>query len=200
MIDYNLLHKSTLFYEALGFKRIESPWLVSKKILDITKPPESESYNVTYAGKSKEFVASGEQSFLYLINKGFIPHGKYQTITPCMRYETFDDYHTKYFMKNELIIYGDDVNKDMVHNLIDLAQEFFIDNLQMELLINREKAKDLCNVVKTDIGFDIEIDGIEVGSYGMRSCNFADWIYGTGIAEPRFSRVLFKLGVTDGLS
>lgn len=37
-------------------------------------------------------------------------------------------------------------------------------------------------VETTDIGFDIVCDNIELGSYGIRSCQFLDWIYGTGCA------------------
>ena len=53
--------------------------------------------------------------------------------------------------------------------------------------------KDL-DVVKTETGFDIEINGNELGSYGIRSCEFLEWIYGTGCAEPRTSNLiqLFK--------
>jgi hypothetical protein len=37
--------------------------------------------------------------------------------------------------------------------------------------------------------YDIMLDGIEIGSYGHRTCLFCNWIYGTGLAEPRFSRI-----------
>jgi len=30
----------------------------------------------------------------------------------------------------------------------------------------------------------------ELGSYGIRSCEFLDWIYATGVAEPRFSSLI----------
>ena len=38
MIDYKLLHESTVFYENSGFQRIEAPWAVSDKVEDITRP------------------------------------------------------------------------------------------------------------------------------------------------------------------
>lgn len=31
---------------------------------------------------------------------------------------------------------------------------------------------------------------IELGSYGVRRAFFGTWVYGTGIAEPRFSKAL----------
>lgn len=178
MINYHLLAKSLDHYENYEFKRIESPWLVSEAIDDITKPKDVEPYVVMKGDKTKHFVASGEQSFLYLINKGFLPDGKYQTITPCMRNDDFDSWHTKYFMKNELIHFGD-VKESDVEKIMEVALSFFrsIVNNQSKLTIQR-----------TEDGYDINYFGIEIGSYGIRSCEFVTWIYGTGLAEPRFSR------------
>lgn len=34
---------------------------------------------------------------------------------------------------------------------------------------------------------DGELNGIEIGSYGYRSYRELHWIYGTGLAEPRFT-------------
>lgn len=182
MINYNLLHKSTVHYEKEGFKRIEAPWLVTEQINDITCPPEATKYYVTKGGKKKTFVASGEQSFLYLINKNFIPYGDYQTITPCMRDDDFDEYHTKYFMKNELIRYVESPSSNDVKDLVSYAESFFLSiGAQRNLLTIRETSP---------ITYDIEYSGIELGSYGMRRCAFCSWVYGTGLAEPRFSRVL----------
>ena len=45
------------------------------------------------------------------------------------------------------------------------------------------------DIVKTEQGFDLEYNGIELGSYGIRSCEYLDWIYATGLAEPRMSMV-----------
>ena len=69
-------------------------------------------------------MASGEQSFLYLYLKNFLPKGKYQTVTPCFREEVFDETHTKYFMKNELII-TDNVNKEELLRVVDICKKFF---------------------------------------------------------------------------
>jgi hypothetical protein len=184
MIDYGLLQKSIDFYEKAGFKRIESPWLVSEAINKITAPEFVEQYYVTKGDKTKTFVASGEQSFLYLINKGFLPEGSYQTITPCMRNDVFDSWHTKYFLKNELIIFGKSAsNKFAVDSIVDLAASFFKNQISKD-------HKDELEIVKTPDGFDIEFHGVELGSYGHRECDFAEWIYATGLAEPRFSKTM----------
>jgi hypothetical protein len=37
---------------------------------------------------------------------------------------------------------------------------------------------------------DIEINGVEVGSYGYRTYEGFNWIYGTGCAEPRLTQAL----------
>lgn len=186
MIDYSLISDSIDFYELRGFKRVESPWLVTEAISSITKPEWAESHFVSKGKRKKVFVGSGEQSFLYMINKGFLPAGSYQTVTPCLRNDEFDAYHTKYFIKNELILFGDNVSEKNIDDVLDKAYCFFRENISP---IHRKKL----NVIPTPIGFDIELDGIELGSYGYRECQFTKWIYGTGCAEPRFSRVLRNL-------
>ena len=44
-------------------------------------------------------------------------------------------------------------------------------------------------IVETDIGYDIEANGVEVGSYNRISAQGYTWVCGTGLAEPRFSQV-----------
>ncbi len=176
MIDYKLLNDSILYYEDRGYQRIESPWTVSENVDNITKPSDRISFQLKHNNKC--LVASGEQSFLYLYLKNFLPKGQYQTITPCFRFEAFDFLHTKYFMKNELIK-TDVVTQAALVEIIEKCVAFY------QPLFNRD-----LDIVKTDIGFDIEIDGKELGSYGIRSCEFLDWIYATGCAEPRTSSLI----------
>lgn len=177
MIDYARLDRSIEFYSnsAYKFQRIESPWTVTQDISNITKPIDKEDWEIV--GKNKVLVASGEQSFLYLYLKNFLPKGKFQTITPCFRNEPFDSTHTKYFLKNELII-TDSVDTFTLQNIVEYCKEFFEKELETKL-----------DIIKTEIGFDIEYNGYELGSYGIRSCDFLDWIYATGCAEPRMSTI-----------
>lgn len=177
MIDYNLLNESLEYYNSNGFTRIESPWSVAKEIDDITRPEEKIPFQLKHNNKC--LVASGEQSFLYLYLKGFLPLGKFQTITPCFRSDDFDLLHTKYFMKNELII-TDEVNEEQLEFITETALCFF-----------QKYLKD-SKIVKTDIGYDIMYDNIELGSYGIRECSFLRWVYGTGCAEPRLSTAIHK--------
>lgn len=184
MIDYKLIADSIDYYESKGFSRVESPWTVTKEVSAITKPEERIDFELVHNGKV--LVASGEQSFLYLYLKDFLPKGKFQTTTPCFRYEAFDFLHTKYFMKNELII-TDNVTTDELNKLVDTSFEFFAKYLDRKQL----------SIVETEDGFDINFKEYELGSYGIRECEFLKWIYGTGLAEPRFSKIV---NLENGLS
>jgi hypothetical protein len=201
MIDYSILAGSISYYEHHGFSRIEAPRLVPDEILNITKPDGVHPHEVIKNGKKKNFVGSAEQSFLYLINKGFLLPGRYQAVTPCMRDDNFGLYHTKYFMKNELIYFGD-VTVDAVQPLMKIAYNFFLEYTNNALVRpakspgslnyhNRREAEEMLKIVRTtDDSWDIELCGVEIGSYGLRSCSFATWIYGTGVALPRLTRIL----------
>ena len=175
MIDYKKISDSIDYYESNGFKRIEVPWTVSEKVSNITKPESAINFQLKHNNKC--LVASGEQSFLYLYLKSFVPKGQFQGITPCFRYESFDFLHTKYFIKNELIK-TDIVNEIELKKIIDICLKFY------------QKYIPDASLVETSIGYDIEYKGYELGSYGIRECEFLKWIYATGCAEPRLSRIM----------
>lgn len=181
MINYKIISESNDYYEKEGFLRIESPWTVSKPISDITKPINKQDFKIEY--NQKVLVASGEQSFLYLILKQFLRNGRYHTTTPCFRDEIFDATHTKYFIKTELID-TENVNNDSLNQMIEKCVIFF----------NKYLDKEKISIDKTNDGFDINYNfsgkKYELGSYGIRSCDFLDWIYGTGCAEPRLSMII----------
>lgn len=176
MINYGILQDSINYYETIGFKRIESPWTVSESISNLTKPQGR--INFQFKHNDKCLVASGEQSFLALFNKGFLPNGKYQTITPCFRDDDFSVIHTKYFLKNELII-TDVVDEITLYNLVHDCKHFF-----------RKYLYNAIDTIETDIGYDLEYKGVEIGSYGIRDLGWIKYIYATGLAEPRFSRLI----------
>lgn len=182
MISYKNLADSIDYYQSHGYIRIEAPWLVPPCIDDITKPVDKKHYMLKHNDKC--LVASGEQSFLYLYLKENLPKGKFQTVTPCFRDERYDLYHEKYFMKNELII-TDDISDVALSQIINDAFNFFSSKV-----INKDKLQ----IVQTDIGFDIVYNindnkAVELGSYGIRECEFLQWVYGTGCAEPRLSKL-----------
>lgn len=172
MIDYGLLNDSELYYGEKGFVRVEVPWMVSQYVDQLTKPSHQQSYVIEH--NQKALVASAEQSFLFQYLKNYLPKGQFQAITPCFRHEQFDALHSNTFMKNELIK-TDVVDLNALDFVVDTALIFY-----RKYLPNAE-------VVKTPEGYDIQINGTELGSYGIRSRSFLDWIFGTGCAEPRTS-------------
>jgi hypothetical protein len=157
-----------------GFQIIEAPWYIPKWIDEITKPSDRNSI-ITNLGDC--LPASGEQSFLSIWDK-LEDGGKYQTITPCHRNEPVEDeWHLPYFMKNELIIKGGQ-NEDVIW-IAKTCQQFF-----------QIYSKKQVDFKFTSEGIDLEIDGIEIGSYGIRTYNNMRWVYATGCAEPRFSKLI----------
>lgn len=174
MIDYARLGRSVEYYEAAGYTHIEVPWTVTQAVSNITKPTDAGEFLIN--SKNKVLVASGEQGFLYLALKGFLPPGSFQAITPCFRDEAFDPSHTKYFMKNELII-TKDPSEALVMEISRIAMGFF----------HAEHPHGDLRFVETTMGCDIELNGVEIGSYGLRKTSFLTWVYGTGLAEPRFT-------------
>jgi hypothetical protein len=215
MINYGIIDQSIKFYEGLGFQRIESPWTVTPEISSITKPSFAKDFSI--AEKNKVLVASAEQSFLYLYNKGFLPKGKFQSVTPCFRDEVFTPLHTKYFVKNELIA-TDNVSKEALRSMVHCARDFFRQFCLLPKVndnyVSSTKEKNDVLIVSTDNGRNVVVDdvdvndgylypsydlvyrGIELGSYGIRKCNFLTWIYGTGVAEPRLTRALKTYGIS----
>lgn len=176
MIDYNNLNNSVNHYTNHGFNRIEVPWLVTEAVDSITRPKNVQPYIVE--AKNKNLIASGEQGFLYLYLKEYLPKGSFQTVTPCFRNDSFDFTHTKYFMKNELI-QTDIVTQKRLEEVTKIALEFF------QQFFNRALTVDV-----TSDGFDIMLDDYELGSYGIRECEYLKWIYATGWAEPRMSKLI----------
>lgn len=181
VIDYRNIAAAQDFYSKNHYKQIETPWLVSPEVNSITAPNGVNRYVVNKGGKSKEFVASGEQGFLHMAMKGQLPEGMYQTVSPCMRDEAYDYLHVKQFVKLELIDiryspYEEDHARDvyMMGDAMRLFSDLGIDTTQVD----------------TEEGYDLMYGSIELGSYGKRQYNGIYWSYGTGIAEPRFSRVL----------
>lgn len=183
MIDYKIINESNEYYEKEGFTRVESPWTVSKPISDITKPSDKQDFLIEY--NQKVLVASGEQSFLYLYLKQFLPKGRFQTTTPCFRDEIFDSTHTKYFIKTELID-TKNVTTDSLNQIIDKCFIYFSKYLQKDNL-SIDKSE---NIDAFDINYNLFGKKYELGSYGIRSCDFMEWIYATGCAEPRLSTII----------
>lgn len=190
MIDYQHLADSIKFYQNAGFERLEAPWWVTKEIADLTKPPGSGG-DYLLKENNKVLVASAEQSFLYLANKGLLAEGLFQATTPCFRNETIDLLHKKHFIKNELI------NTKVVSNaslqeMLDYAYDFFSQYID-ESRIKVVKTPAHASIKNYDIVAVVNGEELELGSYGIRKCEILKWVYGTGCAEPRLSTIMNRI-------
>lgn len=187
-IDYFLISRAIDFYAHKGFKYVEAPWMVGPNALNSTLPPGKNAFWVEdwheLADKSRSaLVGSAEQGFVQLMLDGRLPLGSHMAAGPCFRDDEVDELHQKTFFKVELIIVMDyapppEFALKMAH---EDALEFFYQNTGL---------RDRLLEVETEAGYDINLNGIEIGSYGVRSFEGHHWIYGTGLAEPRFSMAL----------
>jgi aspartyl-tRNA synthetase len=120
--------------------------------------------------------------------------GYYFSISPCFRDNEEDEFHFTDFMKLELCIVGPSDESAVSRSLERMIQTclgFFTKEFKGSTDCRYGVAP---TAVRTKDGFDIEINGIEVGSYGFREVKVSGvirrWVYGTGLAEPRFTQVV----------
>lgn len=172
-INWGLMQEAINYYKIWGYTHIDVPWFVPTEIKNITF--EGKCFDEIKDGFS--LVGSAEQSFLYLDAMGKLEHGKYVACSPCFRKNDDDETHNPQFVKAELYVNYPHVTMHDVKTMLKQAKEFF----------NSRLLTDSVKVVSTDKGFDIELNGIEIGSYGLSEYNGKKWVYGTAIAEPRFS-------------
>ena len=177
-IDANLLAKAQAFYASHGFIDTPTPWLVGPEAYAATCPPEvAASAHEWHAPPGGYHVASAEQGFIQLLQDGTAFSEKAQSTAPCFRWEAeFDTYHLPFFYKLEL--YDATADSTAMFAMISLAKQLFSRlgvDAQVEPL--------------SDGSIDlVDTRGVELGSYGIRHVNSFSWVYGTGIALPRFSQ------------
>ena len=172
-IDWQLISEAMTYYKGIGFTEITVPWHVLTEVSNITCPSPDKAYPFEHG----VLVGSAEQSLIQMGIEGKLGHNvPYVTCTPCFRNEyELDHYHQKYFMKVELFIW----DEYAVASLMGAARKFF-----------RTKTMNEIYPIVTDAhGLDLEIDGVEIGSYSFRKYKDFRWTCGTGLALPRFSKV-----------
>ena len=177
MIDYNILADSVDFYSNRGYKYIELPWIIEKDYIEFTYK-ESNKFILQ---DNRSLLGSAEQSFIKLYKENRL-RGSFQSITPCFRNDNIDEIHQESFMKNEIFV-NDYISSDRLLELINECLEFYKKHTNIESIIEAVKTKDEFSLES----YDININGIEVGSYGIRTVEDISWIYGTGLALPRFT-------------
>lgn len=174
-INWKILSKAVEYYQRIGYQYVELPWTAPEDLMRITT--ENVENATIINSDLGALVGSAEQSFITADYMGYLKGGKYVSCTPCFRNDLLDEWHQPMFMK------------------VELYQNIFVDEKNLGEMI--KDATILFNnlgvspsTVTTDEGFDIEVAGIEVGSYGIREYKdkLLHWIYGTGLAEPRFSK------------
>lgn len=184
-INYALLGEAIAFYKARGYTYVEAPWAVSDKSVAITCPHPIYTADVNHLGA---LVGSAEQSFLHLDLGGRLGTGRFVACTPCFRLgDMEDDLHFPTFMKVELYQNGPAGMFDLIKMMDDAGALF------RELGASPD---DLSAPTNGD-GWDIALNGIEIGSYGARVHELEDgsnhlWLYGTGLALPRFEQALAR--------
>lgn len=184
-IDYEMLGQAVAEYEKRGYRYVECPWMVPDHAIRATLPGDAPYWEAAVRceydeGRRDAFVesyglvGSAEQSFLTLD----LPPGHYVGVTPCFRWEVEENIFTRHtFMKVELFVNHEESE---LMRVMDDAFEV------MSMLGNTNQIV----TVPTEEGYDFNLFGIEVGSYGERATSELAWIYGTGLALPRFSAAL----------
>ena len=173
------------------YKYVDAPWAVDMETMLITCPGDQ------YVTKSAAgcLVGSAEQSFLHLLRTGVLEDGDYIAVTPCFRHtdalERSDELHRAYFMKAELIHASHEpIPASYGTRLAAQARDCFLHLAPAALA---DKAHSALRMVHTESGYDLELSGIEIGSYGVRRYEDLWWAYGTALAEPRFTQALRHL-------
>ncbi len=179
LIDWELLARANAYYKLQGFEQIETPYATPIAYHKETKPHDNPSFILNdgiFKDNEHELVASAEQGFIYKLLNNQIINKKLQSITPCFRYDNYDELHQSWFMKLELFHYSDKIEdlEDMI-NIVKI----FMDHISL----NGSET----SLIETNLGYDLFLNGIEVGSYGFRDVEKKKFIYGTGLALPRFS-------------
>lgn len=186
-IRWDLLHETTEHFQERqygGFRFIDVPWLVTERAIRSTFQG-----NIHEALPGQYAVGSAEQSFAQLLLDGVLdPKESYVALSPCFRDEpVIDELHKPHFMKVELIRpFKGDGRED---RLIALDAAYWFNTLTDRYSY---RCKHKVELVQTPEGYDVNVNGIEVGSYGIRHFEGFSWVYGTAMAEPRFSTAMSK--------
>lgn len=182
-MSYLNIAESKKYYKNKGFIEIEVPWYVDPDVSSLTR--REGHTDVILKLNNKVLIASAEQGFVQMAKEGRLPTGLLQATTPCFRNDTEDALHQKCFVKNELI-WTEDVNPKKLDEILNESLNYFSTKF--------EDSKKYLFLKRTKEGYDINYKNInveiELGSYGIRSCEYLNWIFATGCAEPRLSTVI----------
>lgn len=186
-----LLHLALEAWQSRGFRYVDLPWMVPKEFSDATRPPECRDLSTFYGS----FVASGEQSFLQMWTAGLLQGARgYVGWTPCLRDEKLDGLHQHGFMKAEWFVPLDPADAQAWPSLLEKlvttqAEVFHLVAKQSSAHLGR--TFDIVPLGPEQL--DIEVNGIEIGSYGRRGFRGRHYLYGTALALPRFTLAMAQV-------
>jgi len=172
-------------WQSAGAKFIALPWIASPEAVDATRPPER-GPNTDIQTPFGFLVASGEQSFMDRVSQ--LEHNQlYVGWTPCFRHEpSFDATHHYYFVKAEAFVRCSPSQASLE---VDRMRNIAMMGFETLLRLSNQTAR--LEFRQTAMhAYDIECNGIEVGSYGVRTYKGETYVFGTALAEPRWSEAL----------
>jgi seryl-tRNA synthetase len=181
VISYRKVAKAIKKYQKeFRYEYVDTPWLVSDEAVNVTLPADRHGFELGHPSlKPGKLVGSGEQGFIQMMLNGELRKGaSYVTAGPCFRdEETVDRLRQYSFFKVELIriaSWGDKLSIVDAHRMARDAEDVIY-----------QLYGPGARVVRTSEGYDLEVQGVEIGSYGIRSYQGHSWVYGTGLALPR---------------
>lgn len=176
-IDWSRLARALAHFESVGFRRMELPWYAPREVCGVTCPDPRAMFPIA----GEVLVGSGEQAFMHEQFAGRLADGDYVALTPCFRHEPeFSDLKLPAFAKVELYAAGR-AGRGAALRLAEVAADYMRRCEELDPIL-----------VETEEGFDLEVAGIEIGSYAERRRGEEEWACGTGLAEPRFSAAVEK--------
>jgi hypothetical protein len=185
--SFLLLQEALAYWRELGYLFVDLPWVIERHYIEATRPSGAPVGLETPYGF---LVASGEQSFLKLASEGKLHEAPgYIGWTPCFREEpAFTQLQHLGFLKAELHIPVESVahGLEALPRLLTRQQELFENLAQMMNYYEAEITLEIISAQQTDI----LVNGVEVGSYGVRSFEGRSYLYGTALALPRFTQAL----------
>lgn len=184
MINYRRVAKAIKKYQKMRYTYVDTPWLVSEEAMRATLPSDREGFELRTTNlNAGKLVGSAEQGFIQLMLDDNIRPGCYVSAGPCFRDEpVVDKLHSYTFFKVELIqIQGQALFDSKLTNSDARVMANDVDTVLYEMYGPG------ASVIKTADGWDIEVEGVEVGSFGVREYKNHRWVYGTGLALPRTS-------------
>lgn len=203
---YHNISKCLSFYSNKA-TYIDTPWIVKSEVRDETFIGD----DVFEFSNKTSLVGSAEQGFIALEKENKLDNDKlYISVGPCFRSEpVVDELHKLYFLKAELFYCSKNIYNIQLefYNILKLSGQFFNsliskkDKLDFIELYKDKKVSgryQYSNILEEKSTIDAMLNYIEIGSYGIRHMIKNNekyyFIYGTALAEPRFSMALRSKG------